>query len=51
VTPHDLMPSPDTAKGFDTDQAFMLVEIAEKDFYFQTISRANQTVDQGQFEV
>jgi hypothetical protein len=46
----DLMPSPDTAKGFDTDQAFMLVEIADKEFHFQTISRTNQTVDQGKFE-
>jgi len=50
LRPHDLMPSPDTAKGFDTDQAFMLVEIADKSFHFQTISRTNQTVDQGQFE-
>jgi hypothetical protein len=48
---HDLMPSPDTAKGFDTDQAFMLVEVADKAFHFQTISRANDTVDQGQFEL
>jgi hypothetical protein len=48
---HDLMPSPDTAKGFDTDQAFMLVEVADKAFHFQTISRANNTVDQGQFEL
>jgi phosphodiesterase/alkaline phosphatase D-like protein len=47
---HDLMPSPDTAKGFDTDQAFMLVEIADKEFHFQTVSRTNQTVDQGKFE-
>jgi phosphodiesterase/alkaline phosphatase D-like protein len=48
---HDLMSSPDTAKGFDTDQTFMLVEIADKTFHFQTISRANQTVDQGQFDL
>jgi hypothetical protein len=51
LRPHDLMPSPDTAKGFDTDQAFMLVEVADKSFYFQTISRANDTVDQGKFEL
>jgi hypothetical protein len=48
---HDLMPSPDTAKGFDTDQAFMLVEVVGKEFHFQTISRAGNTVDQGQFDV
>jgi phosphodiesterase/alkaline phosphatase D-like protein len=51
LRPHDLMPSPETAKGFDTDQTFMLVEIADKTFHFQTISRANQTVDRGQFEI
>jgi hypothetical protein len=51
LRPHDLMPSPDTAKGFDTDQAFMLVEVVGKEFHFQTISRAGHTVDQGQFEV
>jgi hypothetical protein len=51
LRPHDLMPSPDTAKGFDTDQAFMLVEVADKAFHFQTISRANQTVDQGQLDL
>jgi phosphodiesterase/alkaline phosphatase D-like protein len=47
---HDLRPSTDTAKGFDLDQAFMLVEVADKQFHFQTISRADVTVDQGQFE-
>jgi phosphodiesterase/alkaline phosphatase D-like protein len=51
LRPHDLQPSPETAKGFDTDQTFMLVEIAEKAFHFQTISRTGQTVDQGKFEV
>ena len=48
---HDLLPSPDTAKGFDTDQAFMLVEIADKAFHFQTIARSGQTIDQGKFEI
>jgi len=51
LRPHDLMPSPETAKGFDTDQAFLLAEVAGKEFHFQTISRAGRTVDQGQFEV
>ena len=44
---HDLKPSPDTAKGFDTDQSFMLVEIAGGDYHFQTISRTGETVDSG----
>jgi hypothetical protein len=33
--------------GFDTDRAFMLVEIAGDKFYFQTISRTGETVDHG----
>jgi hypothetical protein len=44
---HDLRPSPDTIKGFDTDRSFMLVEIAGNDFHFQTISRTGETVDAG----
>jgi calcineurin-like phosphoesterase family protein len=44
---HDLRPSPDTVKGFDTDRSFMLVEIAGDTFNFQTISRTGQTVDSG----
>ena len=44
---HDLRPSPDTAKGFDTDRAFMLVEIAGDELYFQAISRSGETVDSG----
>jgi calcineurin-like phosphoesterase family protein len=33
--------------AFDTDFQFMLAEIAGADLYFQTISRAGQTVDAG----
>jgi len=44
---HGLKPSADMAKGFDTDQAFILVEIAEDVLYFQTISRTGETVDCG----
>ncbi len=44
---HDLQPSPDTIKGFDTDRTFMLVEIAGDEFNFQTISRTGETVDAG----
>jgi predicted MPP superfamily phosphohydrolase len=38
-----------TAKGFDTDYHFMIVEIAGDDLYFQTISRTGATVDSGVF--
>lgn len=36
-----------TANGFDTDQAFMLVEIAGDEMYFETVSRMGKTVDSG----
>ena len=36
-----------TAKKFDTDYHFMLVEIAGDDLFFQTISRTGETVDSG----
>jgi hypothetical protein len=36
-----------TAKGFDQDYHFMLVEIYGDQFHFQTISRAGKTVDSG----
>lgn len=39
--------SPLTAKSFDTDLSFMLVEIVKDQMHFQVISRAGQTVDQG----
>jgi hypothetical protein len=38
-----------TAKGFDTDNSFMLVEIVKDQLYFETISRRNQMVDSGTF--
>jgi predicted phosphodiesterase len=44
---HDLQPSSETAKGFDTDQTFMLMEIAGEELYFQTIARSGATVDSG----
>ena len=47
---YDLRQAPEMAKGFDTDQAFMLVEIAAEEFYFQTISRTGKTVDSGVIE-
>jgi len=39
-----------TAKGFDQDNSFMLIEIAGDQLYFQTISRPGQTVDSGVIE-
>ncbi len=36
-----------TAKGFDTDNTFMLVEIAGDQLHFETVSRTGQTVDAG----
>jgi hypothetical protein len=39
-----------TAAGFDTDRAFMLVEIDGDKLHFQTISRTGQTVDRGSFK-
>lgn len=47
---HDLRRTADTAAGFDTDRAFMLMEIDGDALYFQTISRAGQTVDSGSLE-
>ncbi len=47
LRPHDLAPSPDTAKGFDTDQTFAIIEIAGDEMYFQAVSRTGQTVDSG----
>jgi predicted phosphodiesterase len=47
LRPHNLNPSPDTAKGFDTDRTFGLIEIAGEDFNFQIVSRIGETVDSG----
>jgi hypothetical protein len=49
LRPHDLKQSDQTEKGFDTDQAFMLVEIAGEELHFQALSRAGDTVDSGMF--
>ncbi len=35
------------AFGFDTDRSFMLVEIVDKEMYFQAISAAGKVVDSG----
>ncbi|HEU4690491.1 MAG TPA: metallophosphoesterase [Vicinamibacterales bacterium] len=41
--------SPMTAKGFDTDRSFTLVEINGDHLFFETISRLGQVVDSGSF--
>jgi predicted MPP superfamily phosphohydrolase len=43
----DLVASASTATGFDQDQAFVIVEVAADELYFQTISRTGATVDSG----
>jgi hypothetical protein len=43
----DLRRSTITEKGFDTDLAFMMVEIAEEEFHFLTVSRSGEKVDSG----
>lgn len=44
---HDLRRSRETAKGFDTDRSFMLMEATPDKLYFQTFSRTGDTVDSG----
>jgi hypothetical protein len=39
--------SPLTAKGFDTDRSFMVVEISGDQMHFNAISRTGQVVDSG----
>ena len=39
--------SPLTAKGFDTDRTFMLMEIEKDDLTFLAVSRLGQVVDSG----
>ena len=36
-----------TARGFDTDYSFMLMEVTGNEVYFQAISRKGETVDAG----
>jgi hypothetical protein len=43
----DIVVGPLTAKGFDTDRSFMLVEIEGDLMHFQAISRAGRIVDSG----
>ena len=47
---HDFGKPGERVKGFDSDQSFMLVEIAGDKLYFQTISRTGETIDSGELE-
>ena len=44
----DLLKTPMTAKGFDTEQTFMVVEVDGDVMRFQTISRRGYVVDSGE---
>jgi predicted phosphodiesterase len=44
---HDFRSRQDMEVGVDTERAFMVVEIAGDNLYFQTISRTGQTIDSG----
>lgn len=44
----DLLKTPMTAKGFDTEQSFMVVEIDGDVMRFQTISRRGYVIDSGE---
>jgi hypothetical protein len=46
----NIKPSALTAKGFDTDLAFMAIEVAGGEFHFQVISRTGATVDSGEIQ-
>ena len=45
----DVVRSPLTAAAFDTDRSFMLAEVSDETFRFQTISRLGKRVDEGTF--
>jgi len=47
LRPGDIRGAAFTAKSFDTDCTFILMEIAQNDLYFETISRTGETVDSG----
>jgi 3',5'-cyclic AMP phosphodiesterase CpdA len=47
LRPHNIRQSGGAEKGFDTDQAFALMEISGDELHFQVIARSGQTVDTG----
>lgn len=44
---NDIRPTSLTARGFDTDYSFMLMEAKGDELFFQSISRKGETVDAG----
>jgi hypothetical protein len=47
LRPNDIRQTPLTARGFDSDYSFILMEAAGDKLYFQAISRAGRTIDAG----
>jgi hypothetical protein len=47
LRPGDIRPTGLTAKGFDTDYSFMLMEATGDEVYFQAIAKSGQTIDAG----
>jgi hypothetical protein len=43
----DIRPSPLTARGFDTDFHFMMMEVSGDELWFQAIGRTGETIDAG----
>jgi hypothetical protein len=44
---NDIRPTPITARGFDTDNSFLLFEIAGDELFYQAIARTGHSVDVG----
>jgi len=47
LRPGNLRKSADVDRGFDTDQAFGLMEVSGDELHFQIVARSGQTVDNG----
>ena len=50
IRPNDGVPSPITARTFNSDLHFMLVEIDRDELHFQAITRGGVTIDAGTLE-
>jgi predicted phosphodiesterase len=44
---HGVRDSSESAKSFDTDRTFMMVEISGDELFFQTVSASGETIDSG----
>jgi hypothetical protein len=47
---HNVRPSPTVGKAFDTDRAFMVVETAGDQMFFEAVSRTGEIVDSGKLD-